>query len=713
MRRSSLLAAMALLASTGRAGSTTGTIDFTGGSTERSIGLHCSVLADPDGRYSAMEAAAASGWIPSTAEVPNLSVSRDAHWIRFSVRNASKDPGVLLSIPYSEIDELEVDLARAGRTMLIAHTGQSIAGENGSHKEQDFIFNLPLEPGQTGEVFVRVRGFKAIHVPMHLTDAHSFGAYTGRRDLAMGAYAGIMLVMALYNLFLFFSIREKAYLLYPLYIVAISIAQLTFQGVGPADWLSGSPWIASRISMIGALVAVVFGMEFSRRFIGTKQMLPRMHRFVPVFYVLVAIILGIYIFGDPWTGYNMAQGICGVTAIFLLVMSILAIRKGSRQARFFLLAWTFFLVGVVLFVLKDAGVLPFSGLTHYAMTIGSAIEGVLLSFGLADRINVLRKEKERSQAEALKASVENERLIREQNMVLEEKVQQRTYDLQESNDTLKRTQTQLVNTEKMASLGQLTAGIAHEINNPINFITSNVAPLRRNIGDLLEVMRDYREMDPSNAAEQIRAVKAKEKQLGLQESIEELDSIIDSVAEGASRTAEIVRGLRNFSRLDEDDLKEADLNDGLRSTLTVLAPQYRDQVEFELELGQLPRVECFPGKLNQVFMNILTNGAQAAIARADGRPRKVTVRTSGNDDNVEVLITDTGVGMTPEVQARIFDPFFTTKAVGEGTGLGLAIVYGIINDHLGGIAVESTPGVGTEFRISIPVRRAQRAQQRA
>ncbi len=688
-------------------------VEFSGGSTGRSIGLSCSLLDDPDGAMSVAEAASASGWTVCSVEVPNLSVSRAAHWIRFRVHNATREQGVHLSIPYSEIDQLDIHVERSGGYMHLAHTGQSLAKGGTPDREHDFIFELPVEPGQTAEVFIRLRGFKAIHVPLLLTDASSFSAYSGRRNLAMGAYAGIMLVMALYNLFLFFSIREKAYLLYPLYIIAISIAQLTFQGVGPADWLNDSPWIASRISMIGALMAVVFGMEFSRRFIGTKQLLPRMHRFIPIFYVLVAIILGIYVFGDPWTGYNMAQAICGVTAIFLLVMSIMAIRKGSRQARFFLLAWSFFLVGVVLFVLKDAGVLPFSGLTHYAMTIGSAIEGVLLSFGLADRINVLRREKELSQAQALGMAQENERLIREQNVVLEKKVTERTHALQESNDNLKRTQTQLVNAEKMASLGQLTAGIAHEINNPINFITSNVAPLRRNIGDLLDVVKAYRSLEPMNAAEGLSAVKKKEVSIGLQESIEELDSIIDSVAEGASRTAEIVRGLRNFSRLDEDDLKDADLNDGLRSTLTVMAPQYRDRVQFELDLSDMPRVECFPGKLNQVFMNILTNAAQATLARADGRPRIVSLRTRMQDESVEVAIKDTGVGMTAEVQARIFDPFFTTKAVGEGTGLGLAIVYGIVSEHNGTITVDSTPGVGTEFRINIPIRRAQRDQLRA
>ncbi|MBK7384248.1 MAG: hypothetical protein IPI81_13115 [Flavobacteriales bacterium] len=409
----------------------------------------------------------------------------------------------------------------------------------------------------------------------------------------------------------------------------------------------------------------------------------------------------------------MGNALSGIAAFYLLAMGIVSFRKGSRQAGFFLLAWFAFLVGVILFVLKDERVIPYTAFTVFAMPFGSVIEGVFLSFGLADRINILRREKESSQAEALSMAHENERLIREQNVVLEQKVTERTHALQETNDSLKRTQVQLVNAEKMASLGQLTAGIAHEINNPVNFITSNIAPLRRNIGEVVEVIKAYRELDSSNATERIPVIRSLEDRMGLDETITELDEIIGSMSEGATRTAEIVRGLRNFSRLDEDDLKPADLNDGLRSTMAVLAPQYRDKVELKLVLGELPNVECFPGKVNQVFMNILNNAAQATLARADGRPRVVEVTTVAEVDQVHVQIRDTGVGMTEEVKARIFDPFFTTKPVGEGTGLGLAIVYGIINDLGGEVFVESEPGVGSTFRISLPVHQINRDQKRA
>jgi two-component system, NtrC family, sensor kinase len=237
--------------------------------------------------------------------------------------------------------------------------------------------------------------------------------------------------------------------------------------------------------------------------------------------------------------------------------------------------------------------------------------------------------------------------------------------------------------------------------------------LRRNIAEIVEVIKGYQGVEAEHAAEQLAALHARAERIGLEESISELDDIIASIAAGSSRTAEIVRGLRNFSRLDEDDLKDADINDGLRSTLTVLGPQYRDKVSFNLELGDIPKVECFPGKVNQVFMNIMTNAVQATLARADLSKREVSIRTSYADNSVSIRIADNGVGMSDAVKARVFEPFFTTKGVGEGTGLGMAIVYGIINDHGGSIAIDSMPGAGTEFTITLPLRQERRMQKRA
>lgn len=647
-------------------------------------------------------------FVPVTDGILNFPVSSHIKWLRFKVDKGVASKKTILSVPYAEIDEFDLFSRTEAGLSLIAHTGRLVPSSEQFPGPRFYDFELNGLEGT--EYLLRVGGFKPIHLPLLLNTPADAMQATSRRYGYMGLYAGIMLAMALYNLFVYLSIRDKSYLFYVLYIIAISTAQLTFLIQDPYGMWSGSPWFDARSSIFFALAAIALGVLFAQRFIGTKTTTPRLHRVGHVFYLLIAFNLILYSTTDPRIGYQIAQALGGWSAIYLFITALVAQRSGSRQASYFLIAWSAFLIGVVVFVLKDAGVLPFNDLTQYAMPIGSAIEGILLSFGLADRINVLRKEKERSQAEALSMAQENERLIREQNIELERKVHERTAALQESNDTLKRTQAQLVQSEKMSSLGQLTAGIAHEINNPINFITSNIAPLRRNIHDVVESISAYRAIDPQQASDALAEQRKRDESLGLDETISELGDIIQSMDEGAKRTAEIVRGLRHFSRLDENDLKPSDINEGLRSTLAVLAPQYRDKVDLRLDLSEVPKVECFPGKINQVMMNILNNAAQATLARVDGRERRVTASTASTDDHVIIRIADTGVGMSDHVKARIFDPFFTTKPVGEGTGLGLAIVYGIINEHQGTIAVDSEPGEGTTFIITLPLRQARQQE---
>jgi signal transduction histidine kinase len=366
----------------------------------------------------------------------------------------------------------------------------------------------------------------------------------------------------------------------------------------------------------------------------------------------------------------------------------------------------------MIFVMKDQGVLPYNNFTRYTIHIGSAIEVILLSFALADRINILKKEKEASQEEALRVSVENERIIKEQNIVLEERVKDRTFELEESNTELNNTysdlkiaQSKLVESEKMASLGQLTAGIAHEINNPINFVTANVNPLKRDIADIISIIDRYQALDPEmDMKVQLSEIKELADELELDFLKEEMDELIAGIGEGASRTAEIVKGLRNFSRLDEVDSKFANINEGLESTLKILETVIKaNQVNIEHDFAEIDAIECYPGKLNQLFMNVLMNAIQA-VGDNDSSSRFLVIETSKKNNAIEIRIKDNGVGMPEEVRTRIFEPFYTTKDVGKGTGLGLSIVYSIIEMHNGTIDVHSKVGEGTEFVIRIPLK---------
>ena len=413
--------------------------------------------------------------------------------------------------------------------------------------------------------------------------------------------------------------------------------------------------------------------------------------------------------------YGLSYKLMSITAssvsIFMLIVGIVIYRQGNQEARFFLIGWSVFLAGVIIFVLKYLHILPYNNITRYTMQFGSGIEVILLSFALADRINILKKDKELSQAEVVMALEENEKLIKEQNIVLEQKVLVRTEELEVKNNELgvaitdlKEAQSQLVSVEKMASLGQLTAGIAHEINNPINFVSANVKPLQLDIADIFEVLSKYEAINiEDNLAEKLTSIESFKKEIDIDYVKKEINSLLAGIEDGAKRTAEIVKGLKNFAHLDASDIKLADINQGIESTMVLLKSITPPNIEIVKHFGEIPKIECYPGKLNQVFMNIINNAIQAMDKDTTKEKHRLTISSFVKDETICVSVEDTGPGMTLEVQAKIFEPFFTTKDVGEGTGLGMSIVFGIMESHHGKIDIMSEPGIGTKITIILPM----------
>ncbi|MGI9541791.1 MAG: sensor histidine kinase, partial [Cyclobacteriaceae bacterium] len=281
-------------------------------------------------------------------------------------------------------------------------------------------------------------------------------------------------------------------------------------------------------------------------------------------------------------------------------------------------------------------------------------------------------------------------------------IQKQRDRLEEALAELKAAQSQIVQSEKMASLGELTAGIAHEINNPINFVYAGVDGLRASLEGLLKVLDKYTEIDRTGSIGEIRKVLSEvediKRQLYYDETKDSVFSVVRAIKEGASRTAEIVKGLRSFTRLDETELKGANIHDGLDNTLILLNPKIDKSLIKVVKKYDpaIPEIECFPSQLNQVFMNILSNATEAIEGKGI-----IYINTYNRLDTVEVVIRDTGPGMTEEVKSKIFQPFFTTKNPGEGTGLGLSITFGIIDKHQGSIEVDSYPGEGTSFKITL------------
>ena len=287
---------------------------------------------------------------------------------------------------------------------------------------------------------------------------------------------------------------------------------------------------------------------------------------------------------------------------------------------------------------------------------------------------------------------------------LEERVQERTEELTAALHKLKHTQTQLIQTEKMSSLGQMVGGVAHEINNPINFIYGNLEHANQYIIDLVNLVRLYQQEYPQPTeiiAEEIEAIE-------LEFIAEDLLKMLESMKIGSDRIRQIVLSLRNFSRLDEAQMKLVDIHEGIDNTLLILNSRLKDKIEVIKNYGELPEIECYPAQLNQVFMNILVNAIDALEEWEEknslkGKNSQILIQTQKLESgNIRVRICDNGPGISPAIKSKLFDPFFTTKEPGKGTGIGLAICYQIIEKHHGKIEAISSQGMGAEFAIVLP-----------
>ncbi len=305
------------------------------------------------------------------------------------------------------------------------------------------------------------------------------------------------------------------------------------------------------------------------------------------------------------------------------------------------------------------------------------------------------------------------RSLRQRSITLEKMVKDRTEQLETKNSelastvqTLENTQQQLIVSEKMASLGQLTAGIAHEINNPINFISSNVQALKMDFQDMQNVLKKVKELE--HAKDPIKLTNELVKlgqQLDFDLLEEEIGELLGGIERGTERTVNIVSSLRTFSRNSTDNFSKADIHEGIDSTITILNSQFNGHITIEKAYGKLPMIKCQISRLNQVFLNIINNSIQAINSKSNGVLHHgiIKISTKRLGEQIQISIKDNGIGMDEVTQKKLFEPFYTTKDVGEGTGLGLSISYGIIEQHNGKIEVLSEPGKGTEFLINLPI----------
>lgn len=624
-------------------------------------------------------------------------------WVKFSVENKTKEP-LVLEVAQALLPTVDLYYRDSTGHWQVLRSGYQVNLYDKPIAHSLHVFPLPYH----SETLFFCYQSTEQPVPLKLWTKAAYENKRANQVITYGVYMGIMLFVIVLNLFLLVLMRRFTYLHYSVLVFMYTFFSAIFDGY--LSYLFPEADLM-RWFILNPIVNQFIGVSFCLLFLEVK-------RYSPGYYSWGLGLLGytfIYIFAHSLLPLQIVIPLNQFNALLVMIFEVacgfVTGRRGNRIGYMFAAGYlVFFILCAVEVVYLQTGSPGYLfEMTH--VSIGIFFEALFLAFLLVQRFQWERADilaaNEQAQRQLLDKTLENERIVREQNLVLEETVARRTAQIEEQKAALEKSlaelklaQSKLVESEKMASLGQLTAGVAHEINNPINFVSVGVRNLIRNFEEAKDLFQSY--LNPDTSAEEAsRQLADKKRREQVFELFDEAETLFKSIQNGVDRTTSIVRSLRNFSRLDEGEFKPVDLHEGLDSTLEILQSQIRKKAELVKKYGQLPSVKCAAGKINQVFLNIINNALQAM-----DKPGVLTLETRylKEKNEVAVIISDTGKGMTEEVKRRLFEPFFTTKPVGEGTGLGLSISYGIIEEHKGRIEVESTEGKGTKFVIYLPVR---------
>ncbi len=629
-------------------------------------------------------------------------------WAKLPIQNQTND---LLYITFAGnylaiVDAYILDDSGVWR---VRQGGTSRPSRNRDLQRGAVSYNLGQNPRM---VYVNLRSSSPLTAQVSVSSLATLANIYHDRDLFLGICLGVLIAIGLYNLFLFFSVKEWLYLYYFAYILMSIglIAEVITVGTTPQG-----------IRLPFQESVMIAGVIFSMRFLNIRQKMPIVYKFYLGFIgiMLACILHNNVLRWQPW-GNSFFQG---STIFFLLglpVLGIITYRRGNKSALYYTIAWTVLIFSAIITTASGLGLVPVTYLTRSALVVGMCLENLLLAFALANRLKEYRNATEKAQALALLRLGENEALVKGQNRLLEEKVNERTTELENSLAVLKATQTQLIQSEKLASLGELTAGIAHEIQNPLNFV-NNFSDLSV---DLVKDLKD--EMDVPLTPEggivifpEGGIVISSKNKAYMDELFTDLSQNQEKISHHGKRASSIIKGMLGHSRASTGMKELTDINylvdESLRLSyhgLRAKDKSFNATMEKHFETP-LSKIAVIPQDLGRVVLNLINNAFYAVNQRqrqsseglkpSEAYTATVSISTQHIDNQIIIKIKDNGTGMPESIKAKIFQPFFTTKPTGEGTGLGLSLSYDIVTKgHGGALEVETTEGVGTEFIIRLP-----------
>ncbi|AXE16954.1 hypothetical protein DR864_04010 [Runella rosea] len=627
----------------------------------------------------------------------------DVYWLRFTVKNDTDldqewvfDFENWAYVDFYHREQARYYLKKTGHLYPQSKRDYPVANKN--------YIVLPLKSGQTTVCIVRLDYRLSISkIPKDLSFGVSPRKITDAQNALSGktifAFLGIFAIMFLYNLFIFIVTRLKSYAYYLL--VLLSAFYFTSSNSGYLLSLFSSvdnfPVWASKFEYIGSALGNIAYFLFVQSLMSTKVRYPKQNKILNILVLLNAInCILFYIFFEA--AFTLLLLVTIIGFVFILVLGIRCIKDKIPSAGYFLVGYLINMMGVICIILVLTGVLPKNEFTfEFSVPLGLLGEVMLFAFALANMINVLRKDNEEKQKKNIKQLLENQELQTKVNRELEQKVAERTDELNRSLNQLRITQDQLILKEKLASLGELTAGIAHEIQNPLNFV-NNFSELS------IDLAQELKEEIAKPTIDQ-----------GLvSDLIDDLTQNQQKIHHHGQRASGIVKGMLEHSRTGIGERQLTNLN-GLANEYLQIAYQgmRAKDAAFEIELitdfdTNLPKTEIVPQELGRVLLNLYQNAFYATHEKKqqqhiDYQPT-IWVSTQIVKNMIELRIKDNGTGIPKENITKIFQPFFTTKATGDGTGLGLSISYDIVTKgHSGELIVESEKGSYSEFIVRLPI----------